>query len=207
MTRINDVKAALDQGVDALGFVVATPASPRNLQIKAAKKLINIVPVYVSSVAVTANADPKTLQKICVALRPNALQMHQHNSKLISALRKKNPGMKFIAVTAIRNSQSINEAQGTVKYTDAVLADSQNKLGLGGSGKVHDWRLTRKLRDRIHPSPLILAGGLTPNNVEIAMRRVRPYAVDVSTGVELRTCVKDHYKMMKFIKLVKEFPS
>ena len=92
----------------------------------------------------------------------------------------------------------------TSGYSDAVLADSPSHDGMGGTGRTHDWNLTATLRDRIYPHPLILAGGLTPSNVQTAIKKVRPFAVDVSSGVEKTVGVKDPRKIRDFIMRAKE---
>jgi phosphoribosylanthranilate isomerase len=87
---------------------------------------------------------------------------------------------------------------------DAVLLDSFVNGKYGGTGRVHDWKLSRNIRDRLNPIPLILAGGLTPFNVTEAVKIVHPYAVDVSTGVESSPGVKDSRKMFEFINNAKK---
>ena len=87
---------------------------------------------------------------------------------------------------------------------DAVLLDSFAKGRYGGTGVVHDWELSKLVKQVIHPKPLILAGGLNPENVADAVRVVQPYAVDVSSGVELQPGIKDNQKMVDFIKNAKD---
>jgi phosphoribosylanthranilate isomerase len=204
MMRREDVEAALDNGADAIGFVVGTPASQRNLRLQKARILMKSAPVFTTKVAVTSTPHPKLLQKICTTLNPQALQLHRYAPKTVYLLRKRNPEMKIILATAIREKQSIFDAEQTIRYSDAILADSPGQSAMGGTGKAHDWKLTAELRRRIGPHPLILAGGLTADNVRLAIRRVRPYAVDVSSGVEKRMGIKDHRKMKEFIMNAKE---
>lgn len=199
MMRREDVEAALDNGADAIGFVVGTPAAQRNLRLPKARRLMKSVPVYATRVAVTSTSNPKLLQRICTMLKPEALQLHNYTPKTVYSLRKRNPEMKIILATAIMEKQSIFDAEQTTRYSDAILADSPGHSTMGGTGKTHDWKLTTELRRRIAPHPLILAGGLTADNVRMAIRRVRPYAVDVSSGVEKRMGIKDHRKMKEFI--------
>ena len=84
------------------------------------------------------------------------------------------------------------------------MADSLGADGMGGTGRTHDWNLTARIREGISPDPLILAGGLTPGNVELAIVKVKPYAVDVSSGVESRIGMKDPVKIRSFIRNAKE---
>ena len=204
LMRPRDVDFAVNEGADAIGFVVGTPISRRNLQLEKAKQLIKRVPVFTSSVAVTAAADHRTLQKIAKKLQPNALQLHRYNSRTIEAIRKSNSELSIIIATPIRNMDSISAAETTVKFSDAIMAETPNHLGIGGTGRTHDWTLSRQLRNRIHPHPLILAGGLTPRNVRHAIQQVKPYGVDVSSGVENIEGMKDHHMMKEFIRMSKE---
>ncbi len=204
MMRPKDVTAALENGADAVGFVVASPSSRRNLSMAKAHRLMRAVPLFTTKVAVTSAHDPKSINKICSKLKPNALQLHQHTPSLGRFLRRRYPQTRLILATAIRDGSAVIRAKRTSHYSDAVLADTPSATGMGGTGRAHDWELTASLRDEIYPHPLILAGGLTPSNVRLAIRKVRPFAVDVSTGVEKAIGVKDHDKIRKFIMNAKE---
>jgi phosphoribosylanthranilate isomerase len=204
LTRLEDVDAALNEGADAVGFVVGSPASPRNLTLSKAKRLMKAARVFSTTVAVTSTRDPKRMLRICTELRPAALQLHYHTPKLIRLIRTREPSTKLILATHIRDQSSVGNAEKSAHYSDAVLADSPSLTGMGGTGVVNDWRLTERIRDSIAPHPLILAGGLTPKNVKVAIRKVKPFAVDVSSGVERSTGIKDHEKIREFIMNAKE---
>jgi len=203
ITRSCDVEAAIRYGADALGFVVGTTSSPRNLTINTAKKLMKQVPVLNMKVAVTSSTDLKTLRKISDILHPDALQLHNHNKTIVKSLRNQNPHLSLILTMQIDGKSTVY-AKRVSKYSDAIIADSPSNTGMGGTGRTHDWALTSQVRDTIYPRPLILAGGLTPMNVRSAIRKVRPYGVDVSGGVERTKGVKDHMKMKEFIMNAKE---
>jgi phosphoribosylanthranilate isomerase len=202
--RPQDIEAASNHGADAVGFVVETHISQRNLRLEEAKRLIKNVPVFMSKIAVTSTSDLKVLQEIVTRLHPDALQLHGCDLRTANNIHKRNPGLSIILATPIRDADSISKAESTTGYSDAVMADSPSEMGMGGTGRIHDWKLTARLRNRIYPHPLILAGGLTPNNVKSAIKEVRPYGVDVSSGVERTIGVKDHRKMKEFIKRAKE---
>jgi phosphoribosylanthranilate isomerase len=204
LTRPRDVEIAANHGADAVGFVVGTPSSRRNLRLEKAKKLIKSVPIFTSSVVVTAASDPKILRNIVKRLSPDALQVHRFDPRSIDDIRKSNPGLTIILATPIHDSRSISNVETIIKFSDAIMAETPNQHGIGGTGRTHDWELTRQLRSRIHPHPLILAGGLTPSNVKSAIETVKPYGVDVSTGVEDKPGLKDHRKMKEFIEKAKE---
>lgn len=204
LMRSSDVQAAVNSGADAVGFVVASPSSPRNLTLAGARNLMRLAPVFIAKVAVTVADDTRTIHRICTGLNPNAVQFHHHNRKIVKQIRKLHPEMELILASAIRDETSLIIGKKTSVYADAVLADSPGTTGMGGTGIAHNWELTAALRNEVYPRPLILAGGLTPANVQAAIRKVRPYAVDVSTGVEERVGVKDHLKISEFISNAKE---
>ena len=204
MMRQKDVDTAVDSGADAVGFVVGSPSSRRNLSLTEARSLMKRVPIFATKVAVTSSNDPKSIRRICSTLNPEALQLHRHNQDLIRIIRRTHPEIELILATAIRDLTSVLSAKRTSSYSDAVLADTPSRTGMGGTGRIHDWRLTASLRERIHPHPLIMAGGLTPSNVQLAIRKVKPFAVDVSSGVEQRIGVKNHVKVREFIMNAKD---
>jgi phosphoribosylanthranilate isomerase len=184
--------------------VVESPSSPRNLPLTKAQKLMNAVRLFSTKVAVTSAHDPRRIVKICSKLKPDALQLHYHTPQLVHMLRKKQPTTSLILATGVRDASSVKQAKSTSRYADAVLADTPSSTGMGGTSTTHDWRLTARIRNTIHPHPLILAGGLTPINVKTAIEIVRPFAVDVSSGVEKTVGVKDHGKIREFIMNAKE---
>ncbi len=163
--------------------------------------------MFSTKAAVTSAHDPREIVAICSKLKPDALQLHYYTPQLVQMLRKKHPATRLILATAVRDELSLKQAKSASKYSDAILADSLSSSGMGGTGIAHDWRLSARIRNAIHPQPLILAGGLTPNNVETAIETVRPFAVDVSSGVEMTVGVKDHSKIKEFIMKAKESSS
>lgn len=202
--RLSDVKAAVDSGADAVGFVVASLSSRRNLSMSAARNLMQDVPVFASKVAVTSNGDSRILSRICARLEPDALQLHRSIRQTVRTIRKLHPEVDLIIATSVHGDSAVAQAKRASLISDAVLADSLGPDGMGGTGRTHDWTLTAKIREEIFPHPMILAGGLTPTNVHLAINTVKPYAVDVSSGVEARPGIKDPAKIRNFIKNAKE---
>jgi len=199
ITREQDLAAAVDAGADAVGFVVASPLSPRNLTYEMAKDLIKSVPLFVDSVVVTVTSNIDELLRICNMLRPSALQVHSNNLPDAEKLRSMLPGIRLIKAVNVREIFDIEYLKHSVSEFDAILLDSLAG-GYGGQGKVHDWELSRKIVEYLYPKPVMLAGGLTPENVADAVRIVRPYAVDVSSGVETDPGIKDKRKIFEFVK-------
>lgn len=204
ITRDDDLQAAVDLGADALGFVVGVPASPRNLAPQQAARLIDHVPLFVASVVVLVPQSVDDVVHTCESLRPTAVQLH--GSVLIDSaqLRRALPTLSVIRAITAPSARLPDGAADAANGVDAVLLDSFAQGLPGGTGVVHDWTVSKRVKQIIHPTPLILAGGLTPDNVREAIHVVHPYAVDVSTGVESRPGRKDPAKVSAFIRRVKE---
>ena len=119
-------------------------------------------------------------------------------------LREKLLGTSLIRAVSVKSKETVDNAIKESKVFDAVLLDSCLPGKYGGTGIVHNWELSKHVREAIHPKPLILAGGLNPENVKSAIQTVKPYAVDVSTGVESQPGIKDPEKAEAFIKNARE---
>ena len=204
ITNKNDLQSAVNAGADAIGFIVGVESSPRNIKQKEAKKLISQVPLFVDSVVVTVPENLEKVKELCKLLHPNAIQIHGNlDTAKISSIKKSFPNLQLIRAIRAKPENAEKKASKTSKCFDAILLDSYIKGKYGGTGVVHDWDLSLKIKMIIDPIPMILAGGLNPENVENAINYVRPYAVDVSSGVEKKPGIKDELKMINFIKRAK----
>ncbi len=204
ITREEDLAFAVAAGADAVGFLVGVPSSPRNLTLERAEMLLRQVPIFVDSVVVTAPQNIKGLVEICEELKPTAIQIHGKKNFDASEIRERIKDTHLIKTIYVKAS-SLNETViEDLKTFDAVLLDSFTKGQYGGTGRVHDWTLSRQIKEAVAPLPVILAGGLKPENVKEAILTVQPYAVDVASGVELRPAVKDHEKIRAFVENAKE---
>jgi phosphoribosylanthranilate isomerase len=203
ITRKEDLDAAAAAGADAIGFVVGVASSPRNIALEKAEKLIRQVPPFVKSVLVTVPRgidEFETYEK----LNPDAIQIHGENLHAAASVRLKIPNIPLIGAVNAHLANALDVVSRASKLFDAVLLDSFADGRYGGTGIAHDWELSKRIKQAIHPKPLILAGGLNPENVAEAVRTVEPYAVDVSSGVELQPGIKDHKKIIEFIKNAKD---
>jgi phosphoribosylanthranilate isomerase len=203
ITRKEDLNAAAAAGADAVGFVVGVASSPRNLLLADAEKLIKQVPPFVKTVLVTVPASLEDLVVTCETLNPNAVQIHGENLQDFGAVRSKIPSMPLIGAVKVNSPDVASNAAEAAKMFDAVLLDSFVQGKHGGTGVVHDWNISQRVKQLIYPKPLILAGGLAPENVAEAVHTVEPYAVDVSSGVEQQPGIKDHQKMVEFVRNAK----
>jgi phosphoribosylanthranilate isomerase len=203
ITRKEDLDAAAAAGADAVGFVVGVASSPRNLSLSEAERLIRQVPPFVKSVLVTV---PRSIDafETYEKLNPDAIQIHGENLHAAASVRLKFPNIQLIGAVNAQRAKDLNIIAKTSKLFDAILLDSFADGRYGGTGVVHDWKLSKRFNQVIHPKPLILAGGLNPENVAEAVRTVQPYAVDVSSGVEQQPRIKSHKKIVEFIKNAKD---
>jgi phosphoribosylanthranilate isomerase len=204
ITRKEDLDAAATAGADAVGFVVGATASPRNLSPEKAEKLFRQVPPFVKSVLVTVPTSIDELMEICGKLNPDVIQIHGEKPLNNVLIQEKLPNKPLIVAVNANFPAAVETASAASKSCSAVLLDSFANGHYGGTGIVHDWQLSKLIKRLIAPKPLILAGGLNPENVAEAVRVVQPYAVDVSSGVELQPGIKDPKKMVEFIKNAKD---
>ena len=201
ITQEDDLEMAVRAGADAIGFVVNVADSPRNLPLERARDLIDKLPNDVESVAVTVFNQLQEIEQIYRKLSPSYIQLH--GVPLGLNCREKSPNLRLIVAVNTTSPNAVEEVIPHSEFADALLVDTCGAGGLGGTGRTHNWNLSRKIRDAIYPVPMILAGGLTPENVDRATITVRPYAVDVSTGVESRPGIKDPVKTAEFVRKAK----
>lgn len=197
ITREQDLAAAVTAGADALGLVFYPP-SPRCVSPQRAAQLTALVPPFVSRVGLFVNASAQAVRAVLDAARLDLLQFHgdedaaycaQFGRPWIKAARVR-PGFDLLEYAA-----AFAEAPGV----SGLLLDADAE-GYGGGGKTFDWTLI----PRPLPLPIILSGGLHPGNVAEAVRSVRPWAVDVSSGVESAKGIKDARKITEFISGVRD---
>jgi len=193
--RHEDLMAAARSGCDMVGFVTGFPEAYRNLSLKEACELSSRTPEPLMPVVVCPAENQELIENVLREATPYAVQLHGEGNVRVR-------GVKVIRAIGVAERLDATTIIDSVSRSDFVLADS-SRGGLGGTGKTHDWQLSRMLRDMIHPKPLILAGGLTPENVCEAINIVHPYGVDVSSGVESSPGVKDADRMRLFVARAK----
>jgi phosphoribosylanthranilate isomerase len=203
ITSLEDLHIAVEAGADAVGFIVDVPRSPRNLSMNEAKKFVKATPVFVKTVVVTVPKDLNHVKYIYRELSPNILQVHNIKN-LGEEIRGRLPEACLIGAVQVQSDLTIEAAVEAANMFDAVLLDSYVQGKYGGTGRTHDWKLSQRVRERIHPKPMILAGGLNSENVREAIRTVKPYAVDVSSSVESGSRKKDREEVIEFIRKAKE---
>lgn len=193
---------AVAHGASAVGLVSAMPSGPGPIAETLIADIARRVPPGVSTFLLTCLQDAVAIsdqQRRCGA---NTLQLvDELPAGAHARLRKALPGIGLVQVIHVRDATSVDEARAVAPYVDAILLDSGNPTlsvkELGGTGRVHDWSLSRRIRDAIG-IPLFLAGGLRAENVAEAVRVVQPYGVDVCSGVRTSGAL-DPAKLSSFV--------
>jgi len=193
ITSSEDALTAVAAGADALGFVFYAK-SPRFVSPEQAAAIIDCLPLFVKTVGLFVNAGRATIEKTLAVCALDLIQLHGDETPQDCLF----PGRRVIKAIRVRDAESL--AQAADYEVSALLLDAWSDQVYGGSGDSFDWQL---LKDFASSQPVILAGGLNPQNVAEAIRQVRPYAVDVSSGVEMSPGLKDQIKLAEFIRQVR----
>ena len=198
ITNEKHLKDAVIAGADALGFIIDVRSSPRSITIERARELMKKVPIFISKVAVIVFENFNQIIKIKDELKPEYIQIHG-DFDFCDCLLRTLYDVQIIRAITLKSNSSLKFILNEAKNFDAILVDSHIEGKYGGTGMVNDFKTCREIRETISPKPLILAGGLNPDNVEEAIHIVKPFAVDVSSGVELSLGIKDYEKMLNFV--------
>ena len=202
VTSASDRDAAVAAGADALGFVVDVPVdTPRELPVDRAADLVAGVPPFVTTVAVTMPETPGAAADLVEDVGADVVQVHGLDPAAVSDLAAATDARVVVATDLDGEHADLAEA------ADAVLVDSVDESGAGGTGETHDWTRTREVArtlDERYDTPLVLAGGLTPENVAEAVATVDPFAVDVASGIERAPGEKEPVAMTAFVRAARE---
>jgi phosphoribosylanthranilate isomerase len=193
LTRDEDLQAAITAGADAVGFVFT--ASPRHISIDTAIRLVSYVPEGVLRVGLFLDQDRSEIDRVVTSVPLDVLQFHGSETEQECSVF----GLPWLKAVAMENAGSAKQAERDYPRAMGLLLDSHSTGKRGGSGKVFDWSLSRPVS-----KPVWLAGGLSADNVAEAIRTVRPFAVDVSSGVESTPGIKNASRIAAFIKAVRE---
>lgn len=193
MTRVDDVLAAVDLGVDAIGLVFV-PGSRRTVDLDLALAMLARVPAFVTSVALFMDAAPAEVERVLQIAAPDLLQFHGSESPAYCA----SFGWPYVKALAMGDGLDVVHEASRYAGARGVLLDAHRRGEQGGRGERFDWSaIPASLTGSI-----VLAGGLSPANVGLAVRQVRPFAVDVSSGIESAPGMKSVRLMQEFINEV-----
>lgn len=195
ITRIEDALVAARAGAHAIGLIFY-PKSPRLVPDPVAAEVVKALPPFVMSVALFVDPQAAEVERVIAKVRPQLLQFHGDEPPDFCA----SFGVPYIKVVRMRVGVDLLQYAQQYRAAKGLLLDAFVEGNHGGTGSAFDWALI----PREFPLPLILAGGLSPGNVGEAVRRVRPWAVDVSSGVEAAQGIKDAAKVAAFIRGVRD---
>ena len=193
MTSLKDALVAVEEGADAVGFIFYKK-SPRSVTMKIVREIVLELPPFVDTVGVFVDESAVQINKIADYCNLDIIQLHGDESPTFCKRIRR----KVIKAFRINDIQSVKKI--SCFQVSGFLLDTFSENLHGGTGKVFDWNLVLPAKKF---GPVIMAGGLTPNNVQQAVRQVRPYGVDVCSGVESEPGIKDHKKVRAFLKNAK----
>jgi phosphoribosylanthranilate isomerase len=192
ITNLDDALAAVEYGADALGFVFAP--SPRQVTPEKARRIVKNLPPFVCKVGVFVNSELEFVKQTMTACNLDLVQLHGEETPEYCSLL-------FPRAIKVFTSNNLPAIERLTRYRVAAYMLDKNKgAEINTVEQKKLWRLARQTGEH---RPVILAGGLTPDNVAQAVKIARPYAVDVSSGVEIKPGVKDHKKMLAFLRISK----
>jgi len=194
---------AIEAGASAIGLVSAMPSGPGPIPEELIAEIAATVPPGVSSFLLTCLQDVDSIIDQQRRLRVNTIQICDRLTwGSYRELREALPGVSLVQVIHVTGPEAVEEAMSVAPHVDAVLLDSGNQSlavkELGGTGRTHDWNLSRQIREAIEV-PMFLAGGLNPSNVAAAIREVQPFGVDVCSGLRTNGAL-DAQKLSAFIR-------
>ncbi len=195
---------AVSFGADALGFLVGLSyRTDDEVDLRTAQRIISETPPFVSSVLVTHQVDLDWVAQACQQSGCSIVQLHGDFALAqIPELRERAPNVGIIKAVNVVDESAIARAVAAAGQADAVLLDSRTATRIGGTGHTHDWTISARIVKAVE-KPVILAGGLNPENLGRAIEVVRPFAVDVNSGVEFPNGSKSPQKIEDFINVAK----
>lgn len=194
ITNHDDAKAAVEFGADALGFVFFKD-SPRYISRRDAASITKTLPSFIQAVGVFVDESPDKIEEFISAAGIDLIQLHGDEPPEMCRFSR-----RIIKAIRVKSLESLSALDKYREIVSSFLLDTYSPDLLGGTGRLFNWDIAIEAKQF---GRVILAGGLTPENISDAIKYVRPYAVDVSSGVELKKGKKDHKKMRLFIERAK----
>lgn len=188
IASIEEARTAIAAGADALGLVARMPSGPGPIEDDLIASIAASVPAPIATFLLTSEVDPDAVVEHVRRTGVNTVQLVDDTVEqdVYAALRESCPAVRIVQVVHVRGPESIDVALGAASHVDTLLLDSGNPLArvreLGGTGRTHDWGVSRAIVEQ-SAKPVFLAGGITPANVAEAIAQVRPFGIDLCSGV------------------------
>jgi phosphoribosylanthranilate isomerase len=199
ITNLSDALICAESGADAVGFILY-PKSKRFVKAKEVRRITQNLPPFIFKVGVFVNEDPHAVLEILSYGNLDFAQLHGDESPEECDYIGRE---RVIKVFRLKSTDEVERIEPYVGKIRALLLDTYSESSYGGTGKTFNWEIARAVKERFPQIPLILSGGLNPENVRDAIKEVNPYAVDVSSGVERAPGIKDREKVELFIRRAK----
>jgi phosphoribosylanthranilate isomerase len=199
ITQPQQGQAIAELGATALGLI-CVPASPRYVTVSQMQAVTGVLPKTVECIGVFANTTVEGIIQIATQTELTGIQLHgQESPEFCDRLRQRLPEVKLIKALRIKTVEDLQSAIGYVNHVDRLLLDAYHPQHLGGTGKTLDWQVLQQF----YPGcPWLLAGGLTPDNIQEALQMVQPNGIDLSSGVERCPGDKDLTKVAQLFQVL-----
>jgi phosphoribosylanthranilate isomerase len=197
INRMTDAEKAVELGADALGFVFAK--SPRQITPQKVRDITRRISPFVITVGVFVNKQPAKIREIIDFCGLDLVQLHGNESVTVCS----ELAPRVIKAFRVQGEESLLQIADFKNHVRAILLDAYQEGLNGGTGKTFDWRLALKAKKT--SIPLVLSGGLGFDNIEEALERVNPFAIDISSGIEKRPGIKDHGRMRILMDKIKDY--
>ncbi len=208
ISSLDEAQMSIDAGASALGLVGQMPSGPGVISDELIFSISAAVPPPIGTFLLTSETSANGIINHWNRSHTNTIQLVDAvSTETYLSLRKSLPGVKLVQVIHVQHEKSVDEAIETAPYVDAILLDSGNPnleiKELGGTGRTHNWKLSRKIRESISV-PVFLAGGLKPENIRQAIDEVNPFGIDLCSGVRINGML-DAEKLNRFMYEVHRF--
>ena len=199
--NVNEALGSIEAGANTIGMLIGVPEFVKDrISPETARKIVAEVPESIRTVMVTHLLETDKIADLAEYTKVSAVQVHNELPvKDLALLRKKLKGLEIIKAVHVVDESSVQQAKMYEPYSDIILLDSKIGDMIGGTGKTHDWGISKKIVEQAEV-PVILAGGLNPENIEEAVKKVNPSGIDANSGLEHEDGSKDFEKIRRFAK-------
>lgn len=197
--NIFEANGTIEAGANTIGMLIGVPEYVEDkISPETAREIVASFPRGIRSVMVTHLLETDKISELAGYTGVSSVQVHNELPvNELASLRKKIPGLEIIKTVHVVNESAVKEAKMYEPYSDMILLDSKSGARIGGTGKTHDWNISKKIVEQVKV-PVVLAGGLNPENIEEAVKKVMPFGIDANSGLEYEDGSKDFEKVRIF---------